>query len=240
MARPSVRAFVRGLAHKAREHLPFGPEPVGTRMRPEYDAVLQEFELTAHQALELTGGALVQSWEVVLAEISFQLGKVVPPEEVPKLAERWSDALVPFDHPFQQIRRSSRRTLQRGREQALATGELVHAFTGLVEAIERLPAELADGWERTGNHLQPLFSRLSDPAEAQRRFLARGPSLRVELEAVTVRFREDIQRVSAAASLSRALFEAIDRFKDDFSRALEFAISDQRVLFEQAVEQARR
>ncbi len=187
--------------------------------------VLEDWGEVVEQALRLVGAGLVQSWEVNLAELRPLLALRRTGDTLDADLERWSDALVPLETPFRDLINAAPQVMKRGREEAIAARSLSSASRELLERIEDLPGLAERGWSRSLAHLDPILAELVDPESVRERVAAEGSELRRLLEQTAATLRADLSGVESAPSLSSALFDAIDTWKDATTRALEFAIA---------------
>lgn len=218
MKRPSLRGLLRSAVAQV---LPSAT--IGTRWKADMAPVAEDFELQVHQAFQLVGAGLVQSWEIQIAELG-RLWAMKHPGREAELGERWSDCLVPIEAPVQALGRVVRKSLERGRAAAEQSGQLADYTAELEGKLTALPPKVAEGWSDCAGHLGPCFEVLTDPEAGEAGFRAAGVTLQAELERVAANFRSDLAEVPEREDLSKALFHAIDRYQEDAVRAIELAV----------------
>ena len=129
------------------------------------------------QGLKLVGASLVQSWEVTLAELRPTLVRFNGQEAGGEMVNRWSDALVPIETPYQALIRNCPALLTQGLAQAEATGKLAPLTEVLLTRIEELGPLTAEGWLRTLGHVDPILDTLPNAGAIKNRIQAEGPRL---------------------------------------------------------------
>lgn len=219
---PSLKSPLRRLRNRLR-----GPRRDPEAFHPALRKELEDWNSVAEQALKLVGAGLVQSWEVTLAELRPILVAVNGAEAGGEMINRWSDALVPLETPFQTIIRSTPGVLSKGLAKAEQTGKLVSLTEEFLSRIDGLGPITADGWARSLNHVGPILDTLDDPDAIKARIGAEAPKLAREFADANSALRDAISRAGHADRVGRALFDAIDTWKDAVVRAMEFAVAVQ-------------
>jgi len=222
----SPRKPPRGPLRRLRDRLRGDRRDPGA-YRPDLHKELEDWTEVAEQGLKLVGAGMVQAWEVNLAEVRPILvahnGEAVATEQT----NRWSDALVPLETPFQHIIRGCPAVLGKGLDQARSTGQLAPLTDELLHRIDGLGPLTADGWGRALNHIGPILDTLPNPDAIKERIADEGPKLGRELAAASLQLRESVDRAGATDRVGHALFEAIDTWKDAVIRSMEFAVAAQ-------------
>ncbi len=202
---------------------------------PTLKRELEDWTSVAEQALKLVGAGLVQSWEVTLAELRPLLLQVSGDPAATDQVNRWSDALVPIETPYQAIIRATPSLLARGLAEAEHTGRLAPLTAELLTRIDGLGPLTADGWGRMLAHIGPILDTLPQAPELRTRIAEEGPKLGRSLGGANLQLREDVRRAGHSDKVGSALFEAIDTWKDAVIRDLEFAVAVQLEAVEAAV-----
>ncbi len=170
---------------------------------------------------------MVQAWEVNLAEVRPILARHNGEATASEQTDRWSDALVPVETPFQTLIRSSPTLLRKGLTQATQTGKLAPLTDELLHRIDGLGPLTADGWGLALNHIGPILDTLPQPEAVKSLIAAEGPKLGREFATASSQLRQAVDRAGHSERVGHALFEAIDTWKDAVIRAMEFAVASQ-------------
>jgi hypothetical protein len=217
---------LRGRLRRLRDHLK-GNTRDPNAFHPSLRRELEDWNSVAEQALKLVGAGLVQSWEVNLAEVRPILVAVNGAEQATEMVNRWSDALVPLETPFQAIIRSCPRLLAKGLAEAEESGLLAPLTDTFLDRIEKLGPLTSDGWARALNHVGPILDTLNDPAAIKTRISLEGPKLGRDLARSHQELRQAIDQAGHSDRVGTALFHAIDIWKDAVIRSFEFAVAAQ-------------
>lgn len=216
----------RGPFRRLRDRLRGGRRDPGA-YHPDLHKELEEWTEVAEQGLKLVGAGMVQAWEVQLAEVRSILVKHNGETVATEQTNRWSDALVPLETPFQHIIRGCPAVLGKGLAKAESSGQLAPLTDELLHRIDGLGPLTADGWGRALNHIGPILDTLPNADAIKSRIAEEGPKLGRELAAANVQLREDVGRAGESDRVGHGLFEAIDTWKDAVIRCMEFAVSAQ-------------
>ena len=194
---------------------------------PDLHKPLEDWTAIAEQALKLVGAGMVQSWEVTLAELRPILARHNGDETAADQVNRWSDALVPLETPFQTIIRGCPAILSKGLRACEERGQLAPLTAEFLHRIDGLGPLTADGWARALEHVGPILDTLPEPQAARDRIAQEGPKLGRQLADASAQFHADVAQAGQGDRVGTDLFHAIDTWKDAVIRALEFAVAAQ-------------
>jgi hypothetical protein len=210
---------LRGLASRVKRKIA-GQKAVGSGFGPSQDTAFARLDHNAEAAFQLVGASLVGTWEVLLTDLARALSRTMPVEESRPLLDRISDALVPTQGPLQ--------------AQGLQSGQLSDATETILASMARFPQELSEGWLKTVDYLEPIFTALDPGGAAEARFRVGGGELSGILEKENAAYAAALRALPQADDLDRALTDALDTWRAGVVRGIEVTLYDKRTALVEA------
>jgi hypothetical protein len=224
---------LRGLASRVKRKIA-GQKAVGSGFGPSQDTAFARLDHNAEAAFQLVGASLVGTWEVLLTDLARALSRTMPVEESRPLLDRISDALVPTQGPLQALGRTYRQSLKHGVQKGLQSGQLSDATETILASMARFPQELSEGWLKTVDYLEPIFTALDPGGAAEARFRVGGGELSGILEKENAAYAAALRALPQADDLDRALTDALDTWRAGVVRGIEVTLYDKRTALVEA------
>jgi len=210
-----LRGRFSGAAPKA------GTSPPGAEFSPPQQEQWDELEEQVDSALKKIGSAVVQTWEVGAAELGrVSVGRV----DDRVLVERYSDALVPFLTPFQDLHKKCPTAMAEGKRVGIERGSIPAAVAPLNRMVDGLDTAAEAGWIKTAEYLGPLFDACVDPAASRADFITAGPKIAEACRVANDGLKESLRVLPAAESLWDGMLDAFERYQEALGRDMEILL----------------
>jgi hypothetical protein len=224
---------LRGIASRVKRKIA-GRKVVGDDFGPSQDMSFARLDANADAAFQLVGASLVGTWEVFLTDLARALSPTMAVEESRPMLDRISDALVPTQGPLQEVGRNYRRSLKHGVQKGLQSGKLSDATEPILASMVTVPSDLSEGWLKTVDYLEPIFTALDPGGAAEARFRAGGVELSEILSAQNDAYAAAMRALPQAEDLDRALTDALDTWRAGVVRGIEVTLYDKRTALVEA------
>lgn len=219
----------RGLLSRVRSRLrrlvgnPAPAAGIGTGFHAGYEEDWNELVEQVDHYTQKVGAAVVQTWEVGAAE----LGRVVHGHPQDKqLIERYSDSLVPYLTPFQDLHKKCKGAMSEGFAAGTAQGSMSAATAPLWRMVDGLGDRAVEGWAKTAAYLDPLWQTCPDPTAARERFLSGGPRVRKACDDAQAVLRQNLEAAPTRPTLWAAVCDSFDAWQLKLTRELEVCMTD--------------
>lgn len=196
---------------------------IGPGFSPAYEEEWNELVEQVDNYTQKIGAAVVQTWEVGAAE----LGRVVQGHAEDKmLVERWSDALVPFLTPFQDLHKKCKGAMAEGFAAGTEQGTLAAATAPLPAMLDGLGLRAVDGWKKMADYLEPLWKHAADPEAARHRFVAAAPRIQKACDDAQATLRRALDEAPRRPRLWDGVCDAFDAWQLALTRDIEVIVTE--------------
>lgn len=195
---------------------------IGAAFGPALEDDWKELVEQVDADLRKVGASVVSSWEVGAAGLGRAL---VGRADDAALIERYSDALVPTLAAFDALHKGCAGAMDAGLRAGLSSGQLAMATAPLPALVASLGENTSAGWQRTVEHLEPVFACCAAPDAARARFLGGRHDLVAACAEADGVLRARLEALPRARTLWEGLTAATEAWQLALSRSLEIALS---------------
>lgn len=196
---------------------------IGPGFHPDYEEEWNELVEQVDNYTQKVGAAVVQTWEVGAAE----LGRAVHGHAQDKqLIERFSDSLVPYLTPFQDLHKHAKSAMTQGFAAGTRQGSMAAATAPLAQMVDGLGDRAVEGWEKTAEYLAPVFALTADPPASRAKFHATSARVRRACDDAQAVLRKELEALPSRPKLWSGVCDSFDAWQLRLTRELEICMTE--------------